>query len=225
MSNPLKNHALRRWGRVAAVWAVVTTVLSSCYLPNDFVTEIRINRYGDYAMTYVGNLVYAPLYEDALANRLTPAEMREKVDVLMRDLQRDTTYDRTGRTPSRPLFTEIEHQGSGRFKVRYEREGSLDASALVTFIRRNNNILSLHSREGAITIRANALSATDSQRVMALGLSMKGEMRVVTDAQVLEHNANTVRNYAGYLVYIWTIDNVLAPAPKIVLKQEPRSGS
>lgn len=217
---------MRGLGRAAcltALWGAMLALLASCYLPTDFKAEIRVNRFGDYAMSYVGDLVYAPLYEDITRNKLTPAEIKEKVAVLERDLARDRSFDPTGKQPSKPLFTEIKHLGLGRFAVRYERDGQLDDKALVTFVRRNNNVLSLHAEGGAITIRANALSATDSQRLMSLGLGMKGELRVVTDAEVLEHNATSVRPYAGYLVYVWTIDNALAPAPKLVMKQERRN--
>lgn len=210
---------------LAGLLGAMLLVLTSCYLPTEFKSEIRINRYGDFALTYNGDLIYAPLYEEASRNKLTPAEMNEKVATLVRDLQRDRTYDRTGKEPPRPMFTQIEHKGMGRFAVRYQREGSLDADALVTFVRRNANILSLKSKDGVIAIRANALSATDSQRLMALGLQMRGELRVVTDAQVLEHNANSVRPYMGYLVYVWQIDNALAPAPRLVMKQERRPGT
>lgn len=209
---------------LAALWGALLALLASCYLPTDFKAEIRVNRFGDYAMTYIGDLVYAPLYEDISRNRVTPAQIQEKVAVLLRDLGRDRSYDPSGRQPPRPLFTEVQHMGLGRFSVRYEREGQLDDKALVTFVRRNNNILSLHAEDGVIVIRANALSATDSQRLMSLGLGMKGELRVVTDGEVLEHNATSVRPYAGYLVYIWTIDNALAPPPKLVMRQERRAG-
>lgn len=211
----------RRMGAVAAL----LMLLSSCYLPNDFKSEIRISRHGDYAMSYVGDLIYAPLYQDIKENKLSSEQIAEKVAVLIRDLQRDKTYDPTGRQVPRPLFTEIEHRGNGRFHVRYEREGSVDDKALVTFVRRNNNILSIRSGDGVIVIRANALSSSDSRQLMALGLDMKGEFRVVTDGEVIEHNANTVRPYAGHRVYIWEIDNVLAPAPRLVMKQERRSRS
>ena len=96
------------------------------------------------------------------------------------------------------------------------------ADSLVTFVRRNNNILSLKSEKGVMVARAATMSASDGQRLMALGLNMKGEFRVITDAEVLEHNANTVRPYAGYLVYIWQIENALAPPPRLVMRQVPR---
>ncbi len=210
--------------RIGATVALVM-LLASCYLPNDFTSEIRISRHGDYAMTYVGDLIYASLYRDISQHKLSGEQIDEKVAVLIRDLQRDKTYDPTGRQAPRPLFTEIEHEGNGRFHVRYEREGSVDADALVTFVRRNNNILSIRSGDGVIVIRANALSASDSQRLMALGLDMKGEFRVVADGEVIEHNANSVRPYAGHLVYVWNIDNALAPAPRLVMKHEPRRPS
>lgn len=214
--------AVARAGWRFAVVGAVLALLSSCYLPNDFKAEIRITRYGDYAMTFMGDLVYGPLYEDISKNKLKPPEAEEKVATLLRDLRRDKAWDPTTGKTTKPLFTEIAHKGKGVFRVRYEREGQLDSDALVTFVRRNNNILSLKSEKGVIVVSANTLAAHDAQRIMALGLDMKGEFRVVTDAEVLDHNANTVRPYAGYLVYIWQIENALAPAPRLVMRQAAR---
>jgi hypothetical protein len=55
-----------------------------------------------------------------------------------------------------------------------------------------------------------------------MGLALEGEFRLVTDAQVLSHNASKVTLFQGYPVYIWTIENAFSPAPHLVMQ---RSGA
>lgn len=208
---------------LGAAAAGMILLLSGCYLPSDFKAEIRINALGDYSMLYVGDLIFAPLYQDAVQGKVSPAEMKEKVDILVRDLQRDKVYDPVKNvTTDIPHFREVTHRGMGRFFVRYEREGWLDQRDTITFVRRNAVILSLRSKNGVMSVAVQGLSSAESQRMMGLGLDVKGELRVVTNAQVLDHNATQVKTYAGYMVYIWKVDSVLSPPPRIQLKQEAR---
>jgi hypothetical protein len=211
-------------GRLLGVLgAVLILALSGCYLPSDFKAEIRINAIGDYSMMYVGDLVYAPLYQDAVQGKLTPAEIKEKTEVLIKDLQRDKVYDPVTKTTTDvPHFREVVSKGMGRFHVRFEREGWLDDRDQVSFVRRNALIIQLRTKDGKISIAVPGLNPTDSQRLMSLGLEVKGELRVVTNAQVLTHNATDIKTLAGYRVYIWKIENALSPSPRIVMKQEPR---
>ena len=55
-----------------------------------------------------------------------------------------------------------------------------------------------------------------------MGLSVEGEFRLVTNCQVLSHNAGKVTLYQGYPVYIWRIENAFSPPPHLVMQ---RSGA
>lgn len=208
---------------LAAASAVLVMLLSGCYLPTEFKAEIRINAIGDYSMMYVGDLVFAPLYEDAIKGKLTPAEIKDKIAILIRDFERDKVYDPVkNKTTDVSHYKEIVDKGMGRFFVRYQREGWLDDRDTVTFVRRNAVILSMRTKDGVMSVAVQGLGASDSQRIMGLGLDVKGELRVVTNAQVLEHNATMIKPFAGYMVYIWKIDSIVSPPPRIKMKQEPR---
>lgn len=203
--------------------AALILALSGCYLPSEFKAEIRINALGDYSMLYVGDLVFAPLYQDAVQGKLTAAEIKEKTDLLIRDLQRDKVYDPARNvTTDIPHFREVVSKGMGRFHVRYEREGWLDEKDTVNFVRRNAVVISLRAKDGLISIAVPGLKPADAQRLSGLGLDVKGELRVVTNAQVMSHNANQIKTLGGYMVYIWKVESALSPSPHIVLKQEPR---
>lgn len=208
---------------LGALSAALILALSGCYLPSEFKAEIRINALGDYSMMYVGDLVYAPLYQDAVQGKLSAAEIKEKTEILIRDLQRDKVYDPVKNvTTTVPHFREVVSKGMGRFHVRYEREGWLDDRDTVNFVRRNAVIISLRAKDGVISIAVPGLSPTDGQRLTGLGLDVKGELRVVTNAEILSHNASQIRTLGAYKVYIWNIESALSPSPHIVLKQQPR---
>lgn len=199
---------MRRAGILGGLAAVLAVLLSACYVPNDFVSEIRINRNGAFGMMYQGELVWAPLYEEIRFNRLEPAEQNEKIAGIEADLKRDGN------------FKVVQSLGMARFKVRYDREGMLKDSQQVTFIRRNARILHIKSaKDGLITVVGTSLRPSDRQRLIQSGMTVNGEFRVTTNAAVKEHNANEVRQYMGYQVYIWRIDSPLAPTPKIVMQR------
>jgi len=197
---------------VATLVVSLSLALTGCYLPDQFRSEVRINRAGDFAITYEGDLVYAPLYAGLLQGKVPAAEESAKSEDAERDLKRDSG------------FQSVTPLGKGRFSVRYERQGRVGSGGYFTFIRRNADILSIKSTGGIMTVKANAMSAADGQQVMQLGLSMRGEFRVTTDAAVIEHNAGAVRSYGGYTIYIWEIDNPLSPSPRIVLQGPAVSG-
>jgi len=184
-------------------------LLAACYLPNHFKSEIRLGSNGDYALSFYGELTWAPLYREITQGKLTPDQAKEKIDGIMKDLERDDN------------FTKIENLGNGRFKVAYERQGHLAATDMVTFVRRNAIVLQMVAKpDGRIIVSGNTLKPSDAQMATSSGMDIQGEFRIVTNGNVLEHNASAIKPYEGYLVYIWNIENVFSPAPRFVMRRE-----
>ncbi|GHU03978.1 hypothetical protein FACS1894205_1430 [Alphaproteobacteria bacterium] len=200
------------WGRraVAVAAALVSTIiLASCYVPNHFVSEIRLGRTGDFAMYYKGNLTWAPLFRDIKMGTVKPEEIPGKIQRIEDDIKRDV------------YFKSHTSLGDGVFDVVYEREGHLGDSEQATFIRRNAVIIMIKSYpDGRISVIGNGVKPAYAQMATDLGLGMKGEFRITTDAPVLEHNANAVETVNGYPVYIWKLDSVYAPSPKFVMRRD-----
>jgi hypothetical protein len=197
----------RAWLALAAVGVILT----ACYLPDHFKSEVRVGSNGDYALSFYGDLIWAPLYRDIERGKVPADEIPKKIEEIRQDLARD------------PAFKTIESLGQGRFHVTYEREGHLKPTDLVTFVRRNAIILQLHATpDGKVALDGAAIKPSDANEAVAMGLSLSGEVRLVTDAQVLSHNASKVTLYQGYPVYIWTIENPFSPAPHLVMQ---RSGA
>lgn len=195
---------VRRLGVLAAL-----LLLSSCYIPDKFKSELRLSRYGDFSLTYKGDLLWAPILDDYRKHKVTPENEPEKIENIRKDLVRDMA------------IRKMENAGKGRFKVEYERAGRLERVQLIALLRRDARLLALRSLEnGAIAVHANAMKPSDAQIMAEMGLTMEGEFRVTTDGNVVEHNASEVRPFGTSKVYIWKIDNALSPMPHLVMLRD-----
>ncbi|SDG92914.1 hypothetical protein [Roseospirillum parvum] len=193
--------------------------LNSCYLPDDYLAEIRLNWSGGYGLIYKGILTWVPLYADIIDGKLSAAEASEKVAQIRDDLARDSH------------FKSIESLGRGQFRVYYEREGILGPSEQVSFVRRNALILSLISKEdGTLEVRANTIPAERLSDLDRLDLSTIGRFRVTTNAQVIKHNAPVAgpypQGYPGFYVFDWhlTGNPALMDSPKLTAVRRPAKG-
>lgn len=198
-----------RRGLICLCLTGVLALLAACYLPNHFQSEIRLGRTGDYALYFKGDLIWAPLYRDIKRGTFSPREVREKTAAVKDDLSRDSN------------FKSIAESGPATFQVEYDRQGRLELSDQVTFVRRNAIILMIRSfPDGRITVNGNTVKPSDAQIATSLGIDVQGEFRVTTDALVTEHNATQVKNFGAYTTYIWAIQNAFSPSPHLVMRRE-----
>lgn len=194
--------------------AVMLTLplLSSCYVPDEFLAEIRLAKNGDYALIYRGTLTWAPMIKDVRSGDLSPSEIKEKQDVLIRDLERSGG------------FQSIEVLGPGRFKVFYERLGRFTGTRKVTFVRRSAEILSLEVlTDGTLHVRANTMpKATDEDQFRSLGIQSRGKLRVVTELPIIGHNAPEVSDgpegFPTWKTFDWTITHLGQRPPTLVAR-------
>ncbi|MCW9033912.1 MAG: hypothetical protein OQJ97_06795 [Rhodospirillales bacterium] len=188
---------------------VLLPILSGCYLPARFDAEIEMSRTGFYSLEFQGYMAEIGLYRAIKEKKLTAEEQAKKVEVLERDFTRDTSVK------------EFSYFGNGHFKVHYLKKGDITRTGMVTFVRRNEKILSISAskKTGIITIRGKYLKKNDKERLIAMGLWMEGEVRVKTDAKVISHNATSVKDGEGKneKVYTWIIQNPYSPSPKLEL--------
>ena len=192
---------LKRIGVLAAL-----LLLSSCYIPDKFKSELRLSRYGDYSLSFKGDLMWAPILDDYRKGKVTPENEADKINNILKDLVRDIAVKKAV------------SKGKGRFAVEYERTGRLGQVQLISLLRRDARLLSMRSSENnAIVIHGNSMKPSDAQILAEMGLNMEGEFRITTDANVVEHNATSVKPFGNARVYIWTIENALSAMPHLVM--------
>lgn len=210
MSLPEALRRFARLGRMLLAMALALPILASCYVPDDFLAEIRMARNGDFALVYRGKLTWAPLWNDIRDGKLTPKELEEKTAAIQRDLERDS------------FFTSVRSVGRGQFEVAYERIGNLQASRKVSFVRRGNaEMMSIELRsDNEVHFRTRSDPRVTPQDMADRGLTHRGRLRVVTNLPVLLHNAHEMRQglpgYPDYVIYDWTITASTRPLPMLI---------
>ena len=180
-----------------AVMLVALIGLGSCYFPVYFDAEIELAREGYYHMIFDGYLADISLYNEIKQNKISKEDEKRKVKLIQTDFERD------GSTK------EFKYQKEGVFRVHWDKAGDLLKVKAVTFFRRNEPIIILrYSKEDrAIYLQTTPLSKTQQEQLKKLGLGMEGEIRVITDAKVLAHDATQIRKTDDprKKMYVWKI--------------------
>lgn len=189
-----------------ALAAVVVAALGGCYLPVRFDSEVEITRGGYYDLIFDGYMVSVPLFDDLSKGKLSAEGEAEKVAAIKADFTRD------------PAVKEFKYIRQGHFKVHWHKSGDLLKVKSVTFLRSNERIIWLRyvQKKGLVTLQGIAIAQSNAKRLAKAGLNVQGELRVKTDAVVVSHNATRVVGDRTK-TFIWTIKDVFAPPPMLVL--------
>lgn len=203
----------------AALAAVaVLCVLASCYIPDAFEAEIRLTRDGGFGVGYEGILTYAPLYGQIARGEISKEKADENNEMMAEQLRRDAA------------FKEVTLLGRGRYRVKYLREGRFEGALQMTnFPTRQQAIFRVRTTpDGIVQVNGSGQGQLYADRFEEIGLKSQGLLRIVTDAEVLEHNAQFVRASAtpGFTQYDWRIRSFRDPPPKFIAKLaiDPRTG-
>jgi hypothetical protein len=194
---------------LTTIAVALLAALAACYLPNNFRSEIRMGRTGDFAIAFYGELIWAPLYRDIQNGKYTSDQIPEQVELIRKDIARDSG------------FKLVESLGQGRFKVEYHREGRLKPSDEVTFVRRNAIILLIKATpDGKVAINGAGIKPSDAKTITDMGLTMKGQFDIITDGLVTTNNATRVEPFQTYQRYVWVVDGPFSPSVHFVMQRE-----
>ena len=196
--------------RFLASALVMALTLGGCYFPILFDIEIELDRSGYYSIIFDGYLAKVELYDAIRLNKITPAEEKERVAAVKTDLTRDSA------------LKDFKYFKQGRFKVHWEKNGDLLRSKMVTFLRRNEKMLSLKyvKSNGLITMEGAAVPKSAYQQLADMGLNMQGQIRIITKARIVDHNATQVKGKIkgrGEKTLTWKIKSITDATPRAVL--------
>jgi hypothetical protein len=193
--------------RLTAAFVLLAGVLAGCYLPTDFQADLQIDDRGNYAFRYIGNLTDLSMLQRMASGDLRGDAIAERAEVARRDLGRDKA------------FREIKYLEKGKFKVRYERRGNILIERSFDFVRFNSRFLGLKRlKGGTVVVFGGKPNDRDIKRLEEAGLKANGELRVWTNAKVIDHNAQDLRPVKGLRLYIWRIKSLKQAPPKLKLK-------
>ncbi len=197
--------------RAPLIFLISAIVLSGCYMPLRFDAEIEVTRTGYYSMIFDGYLAKVPLYASIRSGEITLSEEAEQVETYRSSLAADIS------------MTEVSYLKKGIFKVHWEKQGDILKSKFITFIRRNENMLSLRyvKTDGKIHLAGARAGQEQRQQLADIELDMVGEIRLITDAKVVGHNADEVKEWPSkgprFEMYVWHITNIFTPSPNLTI--------
>jgi hypothetical protein len=197
---------------------ICAAVLTTCWLPETFEAEIRFTSTGAFGITYIGTLTYAPLFGQMARDQISKEDADRQNRQFLAFLRQDKA------------FKEVNPLGRGRFQVKFMKEGQFAGNMQsYNFVNRQGPIFRLKTFEdGRIGFYGSGQAKVYSKRFEEVGLKMEGLVRVVTDAEVLEHNATFIRAapVPGFTQYDWRIRSLRDDPPRLTarLKVDPRTG-
>jgi len=186
-------------------------LLSGCYMPVRFDAEIELTRTGYFSFIFDGYLAKVALFDGLRRGKITPAQEKKEAEDIKADFARDI------------LSSKFKYFKRGHFNIHWEHKGDLLKARSVTFVRRNEQVLSINynSKTGRISVAGRSLKLETKKQLADIGLNMTGEIRVISDLLVVTHNATKVKKYRkkgqNFKTYTWKIDNIFAPTPRMVL--------
>ena len=190
---------------------LVSVGLMGCYLPVRFDAEVEISRHGYYKMFFDGYIARIELFDGL--NQLTTSrdEENKQVELIKRDFKRDTSTN------------SFKYINNGHFHVNWQKNGDLTRVKTVTFFRRNESMLSIlyNSKSARVQVAGHSLGRKQRQKLHDIGLGVTGQLRVITDTNVIAHNATRVKilpNRGEYFkMYTWEIKNIFDKTPSITV--------
>ena len=188
---------------------LITLPLTACWVPDKFGSEIRITKDGNYGISFVGELTWAPLYGQIARGEIDPEAAAEQATGFLATLKADGN------------FQSVASLGKGRYQVSYDRRGRITRTQMISFVRRNARIFQIRAnQDGRISFFGTGAGSSQADQLDAMGLKTDGLLRIVTDAPVLSHNAMSVRPapMPGYTMYDWKMTSFRQKAPKLTLQ-------
>ena len=197
----------------ALLLPALAVVLAGCYMPIRFDAEIEIHRTGHYDFKFDGYLAKVELYKDLKERKIGPAEEKQAVEQIKADFARD------------PSVKEWKYLKMGHFKVNWHNKGDLLAAKSVSFFNRSSEYMlgiSYNGETNRIALAGKSLGRDIKDQLDKVGLGWSGQIRVITDAKVVSHNATSARDNTRlggrYKTYTWVIPNIFAPTPSLVIQ-------
>ena len=190
---------------------LLTIGVSGCYLPVRFDAEIEISRQGYYEFFFDGYIAKMKLFEGLKNGEISPEQEQEEIEKIRADFVRDSS------TKS------FKYYKKGHFHVNWHKKGDLLKAKTVTFFRRNENMVSIsyNSKSGRVNVGGRSLARKQRRQLHEMGLEVSGKLRVITDTEVIAHNATHVKKMPkrgpNFRMYSWEIENIFTPTPNITI--------
>lgn len=182
-------------------------LVAGCYLPTDFAADLRLERNGNYAFRYIGDLTDLSMLQRIRSGDLEGDDILERAQYGKKDLARDKGFGGVGK---------IEYLGKAKFKVKFETRGNIRRERTFDFVRLNARFLGIKRlKDGTVVVFGGRPQPRVIERLEKAGLKANGVLRIWTNALVKDHNAQDIRPAGALRIYIWTIKSLKQKPPRL----------
>ena len=177
-------------------------LLSSCWVPENFVANLVIDKSANYEFHYDGILAFAP----AVGEIKQHGQLSEKGETEMKKAE---TYLRT-----QPGFSKANYIGGGRYQIVYDEKGAVHDSQQMFL-----GLLTFHiNQQSQIIIRGTDITDDGRRQLAVLGINFDGHLKVNTELPIIQHNATSTPILGGLIgSYEWHITPEQAETPYMVI--------
>lgn len=182
----------------------LTFLLSACFFPEKFDSDIQIGKDGSYTFRYDGILTFVM----ARAEQVKAGKLSAKTDADLKKLESDFKKD--------PGFKSAEYIGNSQYKVRYEKTGLLADKQTFNFPG-DAAIITVSRKGNLVEIKGLKLSAKELEQLKPLKMEMDGKISLKTTGTVKNHNATSTPTI-GFGSYGWKLKGLDEAAPQMTIE-------
>ena len=174
-----------------------------CFVPEEFVATLEIDKDRNFQFTYDGTLVFAPSLSQIKQNGSLSVSEEAAMAQGVAELRR------------KPGVVSAAYAGRGRFRVQYREVGALTPGRAL--------FMDLGKFEadpsGGIRISGPAMNPADQRAMADLGLKLDGTIRLKSAIRVVEHNASSTPWFGGrFGSYKWQVASAEASIPTALVR-------
>lgn len=178
-----------------------------CWIPEDFETQIYVNKDGSYRFTYEGKLANVMALSLEKEGKLGKKEESE----LKKDVEKLKELDG---------FKSVKYIGKGRYRVTVDYQGTRGKA--YSFITDDLRIFSvLFQEENQLAVQGFRPEEEEIKQLNALGVNIEGSLTVHVHPalKVKTHNADQHFNKSNMKSYVWNIKGVAAKPEMVIILQ------
>ena len=185
---------------------LMAMMLSSCFIPDNYETEVWVHKDGSYEFFYEGQLKYTPAIDKIMKGGLDEDDMEDIWEIS------DELSESEG-------FMNVDYTDDGSFTV--DVIIARDPGETYDFLSEDIKFFSFdYDEKGNLVISGPELSDDDRENLKSVGIKMKGKLTVKADkgVKVKSHNAdkkNKIEKKAT--AYIWKLD-YNSKKPEMIIK-------
>jgi len=181
-------------------------LLTSCYVPETFTSNIEISKNNDYKIDYNGILTHAL----AKAEFVQTGKFSKKTEDALEKEEKKLLKEK--------IIKKCKYIGNAQFNIYAQSEGKLIKS--FRFLGGDSTFVTITPLpKNQIEVTGKKISNKEINELKSMGIKIDGTINLKTQGKVLKHNASSEPKFGGFLgAYTWKIKSPSDPAPYMLIQ-------